>query len=229
MNILIVEDDLHLAEALEQIIEEQNYRADVVHDGMDGLYYASNNEYDVMILDVMLPKMSGFDVIKMLHKQNIAIPTLMLTARSEIIDRVTGLDFGADDYMTKPFSTEELLARLRALSRRQGEALIDEIEFASLILNLSTFVLSYGVKSVSLSNKEFHLMNLLMINHSKIVSKDTIINKIWGEDSSAADNNIEAYISFLRKKLFFLKANDKVNIVTLRQVGYKLDEVNARC
>lgn len=229
MNILIVEDDLHLAEALEQIIEEQNYRADVVHDGMDGLYYASNNEYDVMILDVMLPKMSGFDVIKMLRKQNIAIPTLMLTARSEIIDRVTGLDFGADDYMTKPFSTEELLARLRALSRRQGEVLIDEIEFASLILNLSTFVLSYSAKSVSLSNKEFHLMNLLMINHSKIVSKDTIINKIWGEDSSAADNNIEAYISFLRKKLFFLKANDKVNIVTLRQVGYKLDEVNAKC
>lgn len=229
MNILIVEDDLHLAEALKQIIEEQNYRGDVVHDGMDGLYYASNNEYDVMILDVMLPKMSGFDVIKMLRKQNIAIPTLMLTARSEIIDRVIGLDSGADDYMTKPFSTEELLARLRALSRRQGEVVIDEIEFASLILNLSTFVLSYGVKSVSLSNKEFHLMNLLMINHSKIVSKDTIINKVWGEDSSADDNNVEAYISFLRKKLFFLKANDKVNIVTLRQVGYKLDEVNAKC
>ena len=225
MNILIVEDDLHLAEALKQIVEEQNYIADVVHDGMDGLYYASNNEYDVIILDVMLPKMNGYDVIKMLRKQNVSTPTLMLTAKSEIMDRVAGLDSGADDYMTKPFAPEELLARLRALSRRQGDVALDAVEFANLGLNLNTMSLSFGGKSVTLSNKEFQIMQLLMVNNANIISKEMMINKVWGADSNADDNNVEAYISFLRKKLFFLKADDKVNIVTIRQVGYKLDEV----
>ncbi len=225
MNILIVEDDLHLAEALKQIIEEQSYITDVVHDGMDGLYYASNNEYDVIILDVMLPKMNGYDVIKMLRRQNISTPTLMLTARGEIMDRVAGLDSGADDYMTKPFAPEELLARLRALSRRQGEVALDTIEFAELMLNLNTLTLSYNGKSVNLSNKEFQLLQLFMVNHSNIISKETIINKIWGTESNADDNNVEAYISFLRKKLFFLKADKTVNIMTIRQMGYKLDEV----
>ncbi len=167
MNILIVEDDQHLAEALKQIVEKENYIADVVHDGMDGLYYASNNEYDVMILDVMLPKLNGYDVIKMLRKQNVAVPTLMLTAKSEILDRVEGLDSGADDYMTKPFAPEELLARLRALSRRQGDVMLDVIEFYGLSLDLNTMNLSYNGKSVSLSNKEFQIMQLLMQNHPK--------------------------------------------------------------
>ena len=225
LNILIVEDDLHLAEALKQIVEEQNYIADVVYDGMDGLYYASNNEYNVIILDVMLPKMNGYDVIQMLRKQNISTPTLMLTAKSEIMDRVTGLDSGADDYMTKPFAPEELLARLRALSRRQGEVALDILEFNNLNLNLNTMSLSFGSKSVTLSNKEFQIMQLLMVNNANIISKETIINKIWGNDSNADDNNVEAYISFLRKKLFFLKADKDVNIVTIRQVGYKLSEV----
>lgn len=225
LNILIVEDDLHLAEALKQIVEEQNYMADVVYDGMDGLYYASNNQYDVIILDVMLPKMNGYDVIQMLRKQNISTPTLMLTAKSEIMDRVTGLDSGADDYMTKPFAPEELLARLRALSRRQGEVALDILEFNNLNLNLNTMSLSFGSKSVTLSNKEFQIMQLLMVNNANIISKETIINKIWGNDSNADDNNVEAYISFLRKKLFFLKADKDVNIVTIRQVGYKLSEV----
>lgn len=224
MNILIVEDDLHLTEALKQIVEEQNYIADVVYDGMDGLYYASNNEYDVIILDVMLPKMNGYDVIQMLRKQNISTPTLMLTAKSEIMDRVTGLDSGADDYMTKPFAPEELLARLRALSRRQGEVALVILEFNNLNLNLNTMSLSFGSKSVTLSNKEFQIMQLLMVNNANIISKETIINKVWGNDSNADDNNVEAYISFLRKKLFFLKADKDVNIVTIRQVGYKLSE-----
>jgi len=225
VNILIVEDDLHLAEALKQIVEEQNYIVDVVHDGMDGLYYASNNEYDVIILDVMLPKMNGYDVIKMLRMQNVSTPTLMLTAKSEILDRVAGLDSGADDYMTKPFAPEELLARLRALSRRQGEVALDTLEFANLNLNLNTMSLSFNGKSVTLSNKEFQIIQLLMMNNTNIISKETIINKVWGADSNADDNNVEAYISFLRKKLFFLKADRSVNIVTIRQVGYKLDEV----
>jgi len=225
LNILIVEDDLHLADALKQIVEEHDYIADMVHDGMDGLYYASNNEYDVIILDVMLPKMNGYDVIKMLRKQNVSTPTLMLTAKSEIPDRVAGLDSGADDYMTKPFAPEELLARLRALSRRKGDVALEILEFAGLSLSLNTMSLSFGGKSVTLSNKEFHIMQLLMHNQPNIISKETIINKIWGADSSADDNNVEAYISFLRKKLFYLKADSVVNIVTLRQVGYKLDEV----
>jgi DNA-binding response OmpR family regulator len=226
LNILIVEDDLHLAEALKQIVEKESYIADVVHDGMDGLYYASNNEYDVILLDVMLPKMNGYDVIKMLRKQHVSTPTLMLTAKSEILDRVAGLDSGADDYLTKPFAPEELLARLRAISRRQGDVILDTIEIENLSLNLQNQNMSFKEKSVSLSNKEFQIMQLLMQNHPMIISKEKIINKIWGATSNADDNNVEAYISFLRKKLFYLKADLLVNIITLRQVGYKLDKVN---
>lgn len=225
MNILIVEDDLHLSEALKQIVEENNYIVDIVYDGMDGLYYASNNEYDVIILDVMLPKMNGYDVIQMLRKQNVSTPTLMLTARSEIVDRVAGLDSGADDYMTKPFAPEELLARLRALTRRQGEVALDILQISELILNLNNMNLSFSGKNVTLSNKEFQIMQLLMLNHSSIISKETIINKVWGSDSNAEDNNVEAYISFLRKKLLFLKADSSVKIVTIRQAGYKICEV----
>ena len=222
MKILIVEDDPHLSEALEQIMKDQGYFADAVDNGMDGLYYASNNDYDVIVLDVMLPKMNGYDVIKMLRKQKVATPTIMLTAKSETDDKIEGLDSGADDYMVKPFSPKELLARVRALSRRTGEVVFDELQFGDIVLNLNTFALSTRKKSVSLSNKEFQIMTILMSNPSAVISKDTLIDKVWGVESDTEDNNVEAYISFIRKKLFYV--GSKVSVRTIRMAGYTLED-----
>ena len=222
MKILIVEDDLHLSEALTHILEEQDYFVDAVDNGMDGLYYASNDSYDVIILDVMLPKMNGYDVIKILRKQKNATPTLMLTAKGEIDDKITGLDAGADDYMVKPFAPKELLARVRALSRRTGEVLVDEINYGDITLNLNTYALSSDTKSITLSNKEYQILHILMANPNTIVSKDSLIIKVWGTDADINDNNVEAYISFLRKKLFYVQSC--VSIQTLRMVGYRLEE-----
>lgn len=222
MNILIVEDEVRLAEALAQIMTEQKYSVDVVHDGEDGLAYAESGLYDVVVLDVMLPKRSGFEVVRALRGKKIATPVLLLTARDEISDKVTGLDCGADDYMTKPFSPEELLARVRALARRQGDVVLEEMTFSDVTLNLSAYTLECGAKSVHLGFKEFEVMRLLMGNPSIIVPKDDLITRVWGTESSAEDNNVEAYISFLRKKLFFL--GSKVNIGTVRKVGYRLEE-----
>lgn len=222
MNILIVEDEVRLAEALAQIMTEQKYSVDVVHDGEDGLAYAESGLYDVVVLDVMLPKRSGFEVVRALRGKKIATPVLLLTARDEISDKVTGLDCGADDYMTKPFSPEELLARVRALARRQGDVVLEEMTFSDVRLNLSAYTLECGAKSVHLGFKEFEVMRLLMGNPSMIVPKDDLITRVWGTESGAEDNNVEAYISFLRKKLFFL--GSKVNIGTVRKVGYRLEE-----
>lgn len=222
MNILIVEDEIRLAEALAQIMTEKKYSVDVVHDGEDGLAYAESGLYDVVVLDVMLPKRSGFEVVRALRGKKIATPVLLLTARDEISDKVTGLDCGADDYMTKPFSPEELLARVRALARRQGDVVLEEMTFSDVTLNLSAYTLECGAKSVHLGFKEFEVMRLLMGNPSMIVPKDDLITRVWGTESGAEDNNVEAYISFLRKKLFFL--GSKVNIGTVRKVGYRLEE-----
>ena len=224
MKILIVEDDIKLCEALEHILKEQNYLVDVVHDGMDGLYYASNEEYDVIILDVMLPKMNGFDVIKMLRKQNVSTPAIMLTAKGETDDKITGLDAGADDYMVKPFAPKELLARLRALSRRIGDVVLDELKFADITLNLNNFSLFCGARSVTLSNKEFQILNILMANSNMVVSKDKLISKVWGADSETSENSVEAYISFLRKKMFYV--GSKASITVVRMAGYKLEGKN---
>ena len=222
MNILIVEDEVRLAEALAQIMTEQKYSVDVVHDGEDGLAYAESGLYDVVVLDVVLPKRSGFEVVRALRGKKIATPVLLLTARDEISDKVTGLDCGADDYMTKPFSPEELLARVRALARRQGDVVLEEMTFSDVTLNLSAYTLECGAKSVHLGFKEFEVMRLLMGNPSMIVPKDDLITRVWGTESGAEDNNVEAYISFLRKKLFFL--GSRVNIGTVRKVGYRLEE-----
>ena len=222
MNILIVEDEVRLADALGQIMEEQHYHTDIVYTGTDGLYCGLSGEYDVIVLDVMLPGENGFDVVKKLRKAHVQTPVLMLTARDDISDKVTGLDRGADDYMTKPFIPEELLARIRALSRRQGEVVVEELHFGDLTLNLSTNDLVRGRKSIHLGYKEFEVLKLLMNNAGKIISKDMLISRVWGNDSDAEDNNVEAYISFLRKKLSFLSS--KVEIVTVRKVGYRLDE-----
>ncbi len=221
MRVLIVEDEQRLAEALCQILIEQKYSAEIVYNGEDGLEYAKSGLYDVIILDVMLPKKTGFEVVRELRRAKNATPVLMLTARDEIGDKVTGLDCGADDYMTKPFSPEELMARVRALTRRQGDVQLEALSFCDLILSLATYTLSRGVKSVHLGFKEFEVLRILMSNSNQIVSKEELILKVWGAQSEAEDNNVEAYISFLRKKFFFL--GSKVTIGTVRKVGYRLE------
>ncbi len=220
MRILIIEDEQRLAEALGQILAEQKYGVEMVFDGEDGLEYAKSGLYDVIILDVMLPKKTGFEVVRELRQAKYATPVLMLTARDEIGDKVTGLDCGADDYMTKPFSPEELLARVRALSRRQGDVQLEELSFSDLTLSLSSYTLSRGAKSVHLGFKEFEVLRILMSNSNQIVPKEELILKVWGAQSEAEDNNVEAYISFLRKKFFFL--GTRVTIGTVRKVGYRL-------
>ena len=222
MQILIVEDDVRLAAAVAQILEENHYQVDVVHDGKSGLDYGMADIYDVIILDVMLPKMDGFEVAKQLRRAGIATPVLMLTARAQIPDKIEGLDSGADDYMTKPFSPAELLAHLRALTRRQGQVVFETMEFGDLKLNLESHDLSCQEKSINLSYKEFSILSILMSNRNQIVSKDTLIAKVWGIESSAVDNNVEAYVSFIRKKLKHLGSS--VQIETVRKVGYRLVE-----
>ena len=225
MRVLIVEDEIRLAETLGQIIMEQKYQTDIVHDGEAGLDYALSGQYDVIVLDVMLPKINGFDVVRKLRQNKNATPVLMLTARDEVRDKIEGLDYGADDYMTKPFVPEELLARIRALSRRQGEVLIETLNFSDLTLQLDTYMLQCGTKSIRLGYKEFEILKLLMSNPGMVIPKESILIKIWGSESDAEDNNVEAYISFLRKKFNYLGSS--VSIGTVRKVGYHLEESNA--
>lgn len=224
MQVLIVEDEKRLAEALGHILEEQKYMVDIAYDGEDGYDYAVSGIYDVIILDVMLPKKNGYEVAAQLRKEKIATPIIMLTAKDQIADKVKGLDAGADDYMTKPFASEELLARVRALTRRQGEVVIDELKFSDVTLNLSTCDLCCGNKSVHLNFKEFEIMKILMQNSGIVTTKEDLIVKVWGYDSDAVDNNVEVYISFLRKKLDFISGG--IEIISLRKIGYRLEVKN---
>lgn len=221
MQILVVEDDKRLADALVAILENAGYQAEAVYDGQSGLAYAQSGLYACMVLDVMLPKMNGFDVATQLRRENNSIPILMLTARSTLSDTVGGLDAGADDYMTKPFAPVELLARIRSLTRRQGEVVFESLSFGDVKLDLDSCELSREAKSIRLSKKEFGIMKILMSNPTIVTSKDALITEVWGYDSSADDNNVEAYISFLRKKLRFVGSS--VRIVSLRKLGYRLE------
>ena len=221
MRILIVEDETRLAETLRQLMEDQRYQADMVGDGADGVDYGLTGQYDLIILDVMLPKVDGFEVARRLRSAHISTPILMLTTRDDISDKIGGLDCGADDYMTKPFDSGELMARVRALTRRQGEVLGDVLKVGDLSLECSSRLLRVGERSVRLGFKEFEVMRLLMVNSRAVVSKETLIAKIWGLDSEAEDNNVEVYISFLRKKLAYL--GSRIAISTVRKVGYYLE------
>lgn len=223
MHVLIVEDEVRLAEALGQIMAEQRYLSDMVYTGTDGLEYALSSQYDVIILDVMLPGMDGLEVARRLREAKVSTPILMLTARDDISDRVAGLDHGADDYMTKPFASEELLARIRALTRRQGTVTTEVITFSDLTLNLSTRCLQCSGQEVRLGYKEFEVLRLLISYPKMVVPKEDIILRVWGADSEAEDNNVEVYVSFLRKKMAFLGSN--VSIRTVRKVGYYLEVV----
>ena len=226
MRILIVEDEVRLASTLKDLLEMNSYTADVCHDGETGLDNALTGIYDVMILDVMLPRLDGFAVLRRLRAAGNATPVLMLTARSEVADRVEGLDCGADYYLTKPFEPRELLACIRALTRRTPDLQkSDTLEFGDLTLDKSAFTLVCGSRSVRLSRKEFDLAELLMRNRGQILTKETLLLKIWGYESDAEDNNVEVYISFLRKKLEHL--HSRVKIRTIRMVGYMLEETES--
>lgn len=221
MRILIVEDEKPLADAITQLLRDQHYDVDAVYDGKSGLDFALIGDYALIILDVMLPLMNGFDVVKALRQQKQSTPVLMLTAREATCDKITGLDCGADDYMTKPFDYNELFARVRALTRRVGEVVLEELSFGDLTLNLDQAELSCANKTVHLSYKEFAIMKQLMQYPSMTVSKETLIVNVWGSSSDAVENNVEVYISFLRKKLRFL--DSQVKITTLRRIGYRLE------
>lgn len=222
MRILIVEDEEQLSEALGAILEKHNYIVDRVFNGEDGLDYILSDIYDLVILDIMLPLMNGLDVLKKARKEGIECPIILLTAKGEVSDKVKGLDCGADDYLPKPFYTEELLARIRALSRRKGEVTNEnELSFGDITLNIGTLELSTSLNSVKLTAKEFGLLELLINRNGSVINKDDIINKLWGFESEAEHNNVEVYISFLRRKLTFLKS--KVTIKAIRNMGYLLE------
>ena len=221
MNILVVEDERNLADAICHILSEAGYNAEAVYDGKSGLISAESGLYDAVVLDVMLPKMDGFEVVHELRRKGNSLPVLMLTARTSTMDKVEGLDAGADDYMTKPFEAPELLARLRALTRRQGDVVLDQLTFADLTLDLNTHDLSCGEKKVHLSGKESEVLRMLMSSTSRIVSKQDLLTRVWGTDGDASENSVEAYVSFLRKKITHL--GSKVQITTLRMLGYRLE------
>lgn len=221
MRILLVEDEVRLADAIGQIMKSQKYTIDIFNDGKTGLDYGLSGIYDLIILDVMLPKQNGFEILKELRHHKITTPVLFLTAKDEIADKVHGLDLGADDYLTKPFATEELLARVRALLRRQGDVVTDDcLHFEETELNLSTHELWCQDKKVQLGLKEFNILSCLMHHGNQIVTKELLIEKVWGYDADVDYNNVEVYISFLRKKLQFVKSS--VKIKTVRGVGYCL-------
>ncbi|MDE6020690.1 MAG: response regulator transcription factor [Ruminococcus sp.] len=222
MKILIVEDEIALSDALTEILKRNQYNVDAVYNGEDGLEYALTGLYDCIILDIMLPIMDGLQVLKLLRKSKISTPVMLLTAKSDIDDKISGLDCGADDYLTKPFITGELLARIRALTRRTGEVNVDAYEFHGLSLNKNTYMISFKDKSVKLSLKEYQIMEILIMNPNQIITKERFIEKIWGFESDVEYNNIEVYISFLRKKIQSI--NSKATIHTARGVGYYLEE-----
>lgn len=219
MHVLIAEDDERLVEALEKILQDNGYEIDKVMDGQAALDYATVGAYDVIVMDVMMPKMDGFEATRQMRRAGVSTPILLLTARDAVGDKITGLDAGADDYMTKPFSPAELMAHLRALSRRQGEVQFESLQVGDLALGLESYELTCGSKSINLSFKEFSICKILMSSPNTIVSKDTLIQKAWGVTSSAGDNNVEAYISFLRKKLKHLGSTCKIE--TVRRAGYR--------
>lgn len=225
MRILVVEDEVSLADAITAILKKEHYFVDAVYDGRDGLDYALSGIYDLILLDIMLPKMNGLDVLKNIRSNKLSTPVMLLTARTEVNDKITGLDCGADDYLTKPFNKGELLARVRALTRRKGEIPSNELVFGDITLNQNTYELICGGKNVKLGAKEFKIMQMLMYAPRNIISKDEFIEKIWGYDSEAEYNSIEVYISFLRKKLGAIKSN--IQIKASRGIGYYLEDSEA--
>ena len=222
MRLLLAEDEKSLSKAIITILQKNNYSADAVYDGEEALDYLSSGNYDGVILDIMMPKLDGISVLKKLRGQGNTIPVLMLTAKSEVDDKVLGLDSGANDYLTKPFNTKELLARIRAMTRNQNEQMDSKMKFGNIVLDRSTFELSSPSGNFRLANKEFQMMEMLMMNPRCLISAERFLEKVWGYDSEVESNVIWVYISYLRKKLSALHAD--VQIKAQRNVGYSLKE-----
>lgn len=222
MRLLLAEDEKSLSRALVKILEHANYSVDAVYDGEEALEYLEAGNYDGLILDIMMPKMDGLTVLKKIRSRGSQLPVLLLTAKSEIEDKVTGLDLGANDYLTKPFAPPELLARIRAMTRTQSPVQTDsELHFGNVTLNTSTYELSSPAASFRLANKEYQMMELLMRNPKQLISAEQFLDKIWGYDSDAETNVVWVYISYLRKKLTALKAD--ISIKAARNAGYSLE------
>ena len=222
MRILLAEDEISLARALVKIFEKNNYSADAVHNGKDALEYLSTGNYDVAVLDIMMPMKDGISVLRELRADGNNIPVLMLTAKSEIDDKVLGLDSGANDYLTKPFDTKELLARIRAITRG-GASTTSKLTVGNITLDRATFELSSPKGCLRLANKEFQLMELFMSHPHHIISAEKLMDKIWGYESETEINVVWVYISYIRKKLSSLEAN--VEIKAARNAGYSLEEM----
>ncbi len=222
MRLLLAEDEKDLSKALCAVLKHNNYSVDAVYDGQDALDYATCGTYDGIILDIMMPKMNGLDVLRELRKNGIDTPVLILTAKAETDDKIVGLDAGADDYLTKPFAMGELLARIRALTRRKAEFSPNLLSFGNLSLNRESFELSVGENSVRLGNKEFQMIEMLLNNPGRLISTEQFMERIWGYETEAEINVVWVYISYLRKKLVNLGAN--LEIKAVRGVGYTLEE-----
>lgn len=223
MKILVIEDERLLADSICELLESKGFEAEAVYNGKDGTEYAELGIYDLMILDVMMPEIDGYEVARRVRADRCGIPILMLTARSGIEDKIEGLNSGADYYLTKPFDSRELLACINALLRRQG-AQINELSYGNTSLDLESGKLIRGEKSVRLSAREFDVMRILMQSKENNVSKETLLTKVWGYDSNAVENHVEVYVGFLRKKL--LSIGSDLRIEAIRRLGYHLEAGN---
>lgn len=224
MKVLIIEDEKLLADSLRRLLTHKGFSVECVYDGEDGAAYALDGMYDLLILDVMMPKIDGFEVARRVRSSRCGVPILMLTARSELEDRIRGLNSGADYYLTKPFDSRELLACINALLRRQGSE-VNELTMGNTSLDLSSCMLICGNESVRLSAREFDVMRLLFQSKSSIISKEVILSKVWGFDSNATENHVEVYVGFLRKKLASIGSN--LCIEAIRRLGYHLEVVDS--
>lgn len=221
MRILLAEDEIGLAEAVGAILRREGYSVDIANDGEAGLKKALSAAYDCIILDIMMPKMNGLDVLTFLRIKEIDTPVLLLTAKSELDDKISGLDCGADDYLTKPFETGELLARIRALTRRRGAPADNRKRYGDIILDMKKGELICGASSIILGRKEIQMLEMLISNAGQLITKDMFVKTVWGCDDDSEYNNVEVYISFLRKKLASLHST--VQIKTRRGIGYCLE------
>ena len=222
MRLLLAEDEKELSRALVAILKHNNYSVDAVYDGLDAYNYAKAENYDGIILDIMMPRMNGIEALKKMRAEGINVPVLMLTAKSDIDDRIEGLDSGADDYLTKPFAMGELLARIRAMTRRKSELSSNTLEFGNITLSRENFELTGPDGVQRLGNKEYQMLETMMMNPKRLISTERFMEKIWGYDSEAEINVVWVYISYLRKKLTSVGAN--VVIKASRGMGYSLEE-----
>lgn len=225
MKILIIEDEYSLADAIAETLKKEKFTTNIITDGEAGEYEALTNIYDLILLDIMLPNEDGFEILNNLRREKIETPIIILTAKSEISDKLNGLENGADDYITKPFHMKELVARIKViLKRKTNIENTDILKYGDLKLDIRTGKLTSYENEISINGKELDLLEILLLNKNQIVNREILANKIWGYDSEAEYNNVEVYMSFLRKKLKLIKSNMKIKAV--RGIGYKLEEKN---